>query len=98
MQHATITFDAEIRKQKCRIKVDLSAEYCEPIPAEAIRQLLVQIAIRLTNPDELDSLVNDFAPPVARAAARAPNPELPPPLLRAKLSLLKKTRQKHSNN
>jgi hypothetical protein len=94
MRCASITFEGEIDKQKCEITLDVSADYRQPISAATMREILVQAAIRLTNPDELERLSAELATPgtapKAAAAGAAASAALAPPLLRPKLALLKK--------
>ena len=59
-----------------------------------MRQILVQVAIKLTNPDELDNLVAELVPLEPTIGERTAKAELAPPLLRPKLNLLKKSRRR----
>lgn len=82
MQCASITFEGIVEKQKCQITVDLSTDYDKPISAEAMREMLVQVAIKLTNPAELAVLANELATPgtapkALAAGAAAENAALP---------------------
>lgn len=90
--YSSINFEGTVAQKKCQITVDLTADYDQPIPSEIMREILVQVAIKLTNPAELQSLARDLATPGAEAqpADSAKRQEsLAPPLLRTKLKRLK---------
>lgn len=91
--YSSIDFESTVAKKKCRLTVDVTAEYDEPIAAETMREILVQVAITLTNPKELDSLARELATPGSRAKAdtgpAASQGALAPPLLRTNLRRLK---------
>ena len=93
MQHATITFGGRVAGKQCRVTVDLSAEYARPIPPEVMREILVRVAIKLTDPEELEMLVGELASPAAvPKPSAAEQSELPLLVPRMRLKLLKPER------
>jgi hypothetical protein len=61
--NATLTFESRLGGRPGKITTIIDVEVLSPegeLSAEQIRELIVQVAIHLTNPDELDQLVGDL--------------------------------------
>jgi hypothetical protein len=89
---ASMTFEGKIAGKRREITIDLTVEGEQPITVVQMREILVQVAVKLTNESELASLAAQMATPGAESAAPTPpkpQAELAPPLLRTKLKRLK---------